>query len=152
MDSDQSWGLAAGPNVGHIRPVGSTEEVPGAGLLSVEAHFAPDRTVAAVERQLRGCGPLVGADGPVTGYEIHMGWTRLLGDADRPFEGSGAVGDILGTYLHGLFENRRAREAFVDAAYESAGRPRPETGGQRRSPHDRAAALVSRLDLDPLGL
>ena len=85
MDSDQSWGLAAGSNAGHIGSVGSTEEVPGAGLLPVETRFVPDRTVAAVERRLRGCGPLAGADGPVTGYEIHMGRTRLLGDADRPF-------------------------------------------------------------------
>jgi adenosylcobyric acid synthase len=136
-----------------LESTGSTEEVPGAGLLPVETRFAPDKTVAAVERRLRGCGPLAGADGPVTGYEIHMGRTRLLSDADRPFEGSGAaVGDVLGTYLHGLFENRRAREAFVGAVYESAGRTRPETGGERGSPHDRAAALVSRLDLDPLGL
>jgi adenosylcobyric acid synthase len=136
-----------------LESTGSTEEVPGAGLLPVETRFAPDKTVAAVERRLRGCGPLAGADGPVTGYEIHMGRTRLLGDAARPFEGSGAaVGDVLGTYLHGLFENRRAREAFVGAVYESAGRTRPETGGERGSPHDRAAALVSRLDLDPLGL
>ena len=136
-----------------LESTGSTEEVPGAGLLPIETRFAPDKTVAAVERRLRGCGPLAGADGPVTGYEIHMGRTRLLGDAARPFESSGAaVGSVLGTYLHGLFENRRAREAFVDAAYESAGRTRPGTGGQRRSPHDRAAALVSRLDLGPLGL
>ena len=59
---------------------------------------------------------------------------------------------MFGTYLHGLFENRRAREAFVDAVYESTGRTRPETENERESPHDRAAALVSRLDLDALGL
>jgi len=136
-----------------LESTGDPGEIPGAGLLPVETRFASDKTVAAVERDLDGCGPLAGADGPVTGYEIHMGRTRLLGDAARPFEESGAaVGNVLGTYLHGLFENRRAREAFVDAAYESAGRTRPETGGERGSPHDRAAALVSRLDLDPLEL
>jgi adenosylcobyric acid synthase len=136
-----------------VESTGETDEVTCAGLLPVETRFSADKTVAAVERELRGCGPLAGAEGPVTGYEIHMGDSRLLGDAARPFDGEGAArGDVLGTYLHGLFENRCAREAFVDRVYESAGRARPEAGGERGSPHDRAAALVSRLDLDPLGL
>ena len=133
-----------------LESTGDPGEIPGAGLLPVETRFASDRTV---ERDLDGCGPLAGADGPVTGYEIHMGRTRLLGEATRPFEGSGAARDhVFGTYLHGLFENRRAREVFVDAVYESAGRTRPETRDERESLHDRAAALVSRLDLDALGL
>ena len=119
----------------------------------METRFSADKTVAAVERDLNGCGPLTGADGPVAGYEIHMGDSRLLGDADRPFDGEGAArGDVLGTYLHGLFENRRAREAFVERVYEAAGRQRPAVARERASPHDAAAALVADLDLDPLGL
>ena len=136
-----------------VESTGETATIECAGLLPVETQFSREKTVEAVERHLDGCGPLAGAAGTVSGYEIHMGDSRLTADADRPFDGDGAAnGDVLGTYLHGLFENRPTREAFVDSIYESAGRARPETGGERESPYDRAAALVAELDLDPLGL
>ena len=136
-----------------VESTGETATIECAGLLPVETQFSREKTVEAVERHLDGCGPLAGAAGTVSGYEIHMGDSRLTADADRPFDGDGAAnGDVLGTYLHGLFENRPTREAFVDSIYESAGRARPETEGERESPYDRAAALVAELDLDPLGL
>ena len=136
-----------------VESTGETATVGGAGLLPVETRFSHEKTVEAVERHLDGCGPLAGAAGTVSGYEIHMGDSRLTADADRPFDGDGAArGDVLGTYLHGLFENPPAREAFVDRVYESAGRVRPGTGDDGGSPYDRAAALVAELDLDPVGL
>ncbi|WP_181692839.1 cobyric acid synthase [Natronomonas sp. LN261] len=138
-----------------IEGTGDAETVAGAGLLPIETRFSREKTVVPVERRLRGCGPLSGADGPVSGYEIHMGDSDLLPDADveRPFDGGGAAdGDVLGTYLHGLFENRLARETFVDRVYAAAGRDRPETGGDRGSSYDRAAGLVERIDLEPFGL
>mgnify|MGYP006285369761 FL=1 len=136
-----------------VESTGETATIECAGLLPVETQFSREKTVEAVERHLDGCGPLAGAAGTVSGYEIHMGDSRLTADADRPFDGDGAAnGDVLGTYLHGLFENRLAREAFVDRVYAAAGRARPETEGERESPYDRAAALVAELDLDPLGL
>jgi adenosylcobyric acid synthase len=102
---------------------------------------------------LEGCGPLAGASGPVSGYEIHMGDSELLADVPRPFERSGAArDDVLGTYLHGLFENRLAREAFIERIYKVAGRDRPDTTRPGTEPHDRAAALVANVDLGPLGL
>lgn len=136
-----------------VESTGETATVEGAGVLPVETRFSPEKTVEAVERHLDGCGPLSGADGPVSGYEIHMGDSRLTTDADRPFEREGAAqNDVFGTYLHGLFENRLAREAFVDSVYESAGLVRPETEGNDGSAYDRAADLISELDLEPLGL
>lgn len=136
-----------------IEGTGDTETVPGVGLLPVETRFHPEKTVEPVTRTLDGCGPLAGASGPVSGYEIHMGQSRLLSPVDRPFEERGAATDaVLGVYLHGLFENRLARAAFVRAVYASAGRSRPEADTPDRSPYDRAAALVSELDLAPLGL
>ena len=136
-----------------LEGTGDTETVPGVGLLPIETRFSHEKTVEPVERRLQGRGPLTGASGTVSGYEIHMGDSRLLEDVDRPFEREGAiVGGVLGTYLHGLFENRIAREAFVDRVYESAGRVRPETGGEEGSPYDRAAALVAGIDLGAFGL
>lgn len=136
-----------------VEGTGETAVVDGAGLLPIETRFSPDKTVEAVERRLRGRGPLSGAEGRVSGYEIHMGDSRPLGDIERPFDGRGAVdGDVFGTYLHGLFENRPAREAFVDNVYRAAGTERPDIDETRGSPYDRAADLVGRIDLGPFGL
>ena len=137
-----------------VEGTGDRETVPGVGLLPVETRFSRSKTVEAVERELHGCGPLASASGTVSGYEIHMGQSRLVGDAERPFaEDGAAVGDILGTYLHDLFENRSARDAFVDRVYESAGRDRPSADDDAAdSPYDRAADLVAEIDLEPLGL
>ena len=134
-----------------VEGTGETDTVPGVGLLPIETRFSPEKTVEPVERRLDGCGPLAGAEGVVSGYEIHMGDSERLAPVDRPFEAEGAADDdVLGTYLHGLFENRIAREAFVDRIYESAGRARPETEGVERSPYEQAADLVSKIDLDAL--
>jgi adenosylcobyric acid synthase len=58
---------------------------------------------------------------------------------------------VLGTYVHGLFENRVARDAFLDAVFAHAGRERPGPADGRRSPYDRAAALLrDHADLDRL--
>ncbi|MFO7925241.1 cobyric acid synthase [Natronomonas sp.] len=136
-----------------VEGTGDVETIEGAGVLPIETLFSPEKTVEAVERHLDGCGPLRGASGTVTGYEIHMGDSERLADLDRPFDDGGAAdGDVLGTYLHGLFENRIAREAFVESVYAAAGRSRPEAGGDRGSPYDRAAELVAGIDLDAFGL
>jgi hypothetical protein len=79
----------------------------------------------------------------------------------RPFpdaEAGAATDRVLGTYLHGLFENEGARDAFVDSLYESAGRARPDRDADAHAtagdPYDRAATLVAELGdalVDPLG-
>jgi adenosylcobyric acid synthase len=82
-----------------------------------------------------------------------MGNTRAVAPVERPIgPESAAVGDVVGTYLHGLFENRTVREAFVDAVYDSAGRARPDpVRSCERSPCDAAAALVDAgIDVDAL--
>ncbi|WP_254536938.1 cobyric acid synthase [Halomarina litorea] len=124
----------------------------GFGLLPVETRFSGEKCVERVERDLRGVGPLAGASGPVSGYEIHTGRTTLTGPADRPFEGEGAaVEGVLGTYLHGLFENPAPREAFLGGLFARAGLDRP-AGGTTDSPHDRAAALLrDHADLSVVG-
>ncbi|KTG11068.1 cobalamin biosynthesis protein CobQ [Haloprofundus marisrubri] len=149
--------------------VDASDEIEGFGLLPVETVFSTDKRVEQSTLSLRGTGPLDGADGDVSGYEIHAGETHLAGDADAasietPFsrngDASAALGvasqNVLGTYLHGLFENESAKEAFVTSVFASARRTRPETvdddDHDRRSPYDRAAALVAdHVDLAALG-
>ncbi len=130
-----------------IEGTGDESVVEGFGLLPVVTRFSEEKRVERVERELRSVGPLSGANGRVSGYEIHMGETSGLEPVARPFEGgeSGAATDrVLGTYLHGLFENRIARDAFLDRVFADAERARPD-GGDRppTTPYDRAARLVS---------
>jgi len=128
-----------------LEGTGGADRVPGVGLLPVRTRFDRDKTVAAVTRDLDGAGPLAGANGTVTGYEIHAGETELLERVSRPFDGEGAATDrVLGTYLHGLFENAVARDAFVDAVYAAAGRERPGgSDAENADPYGRAAQLLA---------
>ncbi|WP_089649703.1 cobyric acid synthase [Halobacterium hubeiense] len=130
------------------------DSVEGFGLLPVETAFRENKRVEAVTRMLDGVGPLAGASGEVSGYEIHMGRTDVPESLPNPVGPTSAATDrVLGTYLHGLFENETAREAFVDAVYEYADRERPAAGGGRQSPYDAAADLVrEHVDLAALEL
>jgi adenosylcobyric acid synthase len=77
-----------------------------------------------------------------------MGRTTHTADVARPLEDrSAATESVLGTYLHGLFENETVRTAFCDAVFRSAGRDRPESPESSPSPYADAAALVGRIDL-----
>jgi adenosylcobyric acid synthase len=139
-----------------VESTDDVESVAGVGLLPVETHFSSDKRVERVTRRIDGVGPLAGAAGEVSGYEIHMGTTRPTADADPtrlfPAADAGAATDrVLGTYLHGLFENRVAREAFVERTFEAADLSRPDAASSPRSPYDRAADLVSELGVSTLG-
>jgi adenosylcobyric acid synthase len=130
--------------------------VEGFGLLPVVTRFRPEKRVEQVTRAVDATdGPLVGASCSVTGYEIHAGRSEATAPVERPVGPESAlVGDVLGTYLHGLFETAAVREAFVDAVYDAAGRDRPDgaTAGTDRSPYEAAADLIeAHVDLTPLG-
>ena len=123
----------------------------------------------------------------VAGYEIHMGETRRIDTAEEgekkknapaasssavlttPFsdpdgdrsgvELGAAAGDVLGTYLHGLFENEAVREGFLARVREHAGVTGTAAGGATvdgtgtEDPADRAADLLrEHVDLAALGL
>ncbi|SMO68709.1 cobyric acid synthase [Halorubrum cibi] len=116
----------------------------------------------------------------VAGYEIHMGETRrsdpdagassssatalstpfTSSDGDRSGVGLGAAaGDVLGTYLHGLFENEAIRRGFLAHVREHAGVTEAAADGATvggagtEDPTDRAADLLrEHVDLAALGL
>jgi len=145
-----------------IEGTGDRETVPGVGLLPIETGFATDKRVERVTCAVDGVGPIAGADGEATGYEIRAGRTRLLDGnhgeatpaATEPLGAESVATDrVLGTYLHGLFEAEGVRDAFVETVFESAGRPRPDAAAADRSPYDRAADLVAdHVDLRAAGL
>ena len=89
----------------------------GLGLLDLETHLASRKQLRNLE------GRLAIADVPVEGYEIHAGISR--GEAlarpaiHLPGRDEGAVSadsQILGTYLHGLFEHPAACRALLQWA------------------------------------
>ncbi|MDS0220608.1 cobyric acid synthase [Haloarcula sp. S1AR25-5A] len=139
-----------------IEGTGDADRVEGLGLLPVTTEFSESKTVEHVERDLNGVGPLSGASGTVKGYEIHMGDSTLTGEAVRPFDGGGAaMDDVLGTYLHDLFVNDTARDAFVRNAFETSGiDPQAEhVRDDSGDPYERAANLITaNVDLEPLVL
>ncbi|MEO5330781.1 MAG: cobyric acid synthase [Magnetococcus sp. YQC-5] len=94
------------------------EGVPGSdaglGLLEMETRFAPQKTLLNVR------GHLVSGHVPVHGYEIHMG--QSFGPAlqhpgflleSGPHGALSLDGQILGGYLHGLFDGPEACQALL---------------------------------------
>ena len=138
-------------------PAASAATVQAVGLLPVETTFSADKRVVDTTLDFEGCGPFAGASGPVSGYEIHMGTTTATGSVTTPFSSAtadgrpagkptaalgAADGDIVGCYLHGLFENEQVRTAFVEHVFAAAGRTRPTESKAESSPYDRAAELL----------
>jgi len=130
---------------------GDPGTTPGLGFLDLE-------TVLEPEKQLRNVrGRLVLGDAPVSGYEIHAGVTRgpalarpaVLLDPHR----DGALssdGQVLGTYVHGLFDLDAACSALL--RWAGLGGPRrTDFRGSREAAIDRLADNVEEhLDTERL--
>ncbi|PGF17277.1 cobyric acid synthase CobQ [Natrinema sp. CBA1119] len=144
-----------------LEGTGEADVVEGLGLLPVETRFEGDKRLEQTAVPVDGdASPLLeGATGPASGYEIHAGRTRALEDVSRPLgDSSAARGRVLGTYLHGLFDNASVLTAFLDAVAASAGVDRDAAdsagAGQEpgETPADRAARLVrDHVELATLG-
>jgi len=127
----------------------------GLGWLEMETTLAP-------EKQLRNvCGCLClesGASGlgevPVCGYEIHAGishgpalhrpLTRLASGDDGACS---ADGQIIGTYVHGLFDSPEAMTCLLNWAGLAHPLPAPDIAAQRETAIERLAnAVEAHLD------
>ena len=121
------------------RVEGEQAQAAGLGLLDVETTMLKEKETHQVEVHLlpAGCELVPGCPAPLSGYEIHMGKTEL-GPGARPFAaiversgsavsiGDGAVspdGRVFGTYLHGVFDNRGFRTAFLNRLRRDKGLP-----------------------------
>src|SRR5918996_872329 len=124
----------------------SIYETDGLGLLPMTTVFTGTKETHRVKAEVvRGTGLLQGArDSPITGYEIHMGRTsgegikapfRIRDRSDVPITGDtafdGAVdpsGQVLGTYIHGLFHNSQLRRALLQELARRKGVVLPSAG------------------------
>ncbi|MFC2069949.1 cobyric acid synthase [Chloroflexota bacterium] len=145
----------------------STEkEVPGLGLLDVTTAFLPDKSTVQVKaRAVADRGLLQGAGNEVlVGYEIHVGQTSNNksasafhvdetpdGKADY-FDGAlNAQGTVLGTYMHGLFNNTDFRRNLLNYIRRQSGLPETQYGAiaDKDTEYDKLAELVrNSLDID----
>ncbi|MFO7833901.1 MAG: cobyric acid synthase, partial [Halohasta sp.] len=73
-----------------------TSTLSGLGLLPVETTFSEDKQVVDTTLDVDGGGPFAGVEGPVSGYEIHMGRTESTGTVETPFGRDGESAAALG--------------------------------------------------------
>jgi adenosylcobyric acid synthase len=131
-----------------VEGTSDVDTVEGFGLLPVETRFSGEKRVTRRTVTVTGTGPIAGATGTASGYEIHAGRTTATEPVDRPLGAeSAATRSVLGTYLHGLFENENVRAAFLDAVRRSAGVRRGDVADASPSPYDAAAELVDDISL-----
>ena len=129
------------------------ETLSGLGLLPVETCFdLYQKTTRQVTKRVTGGGPILGPirGSTVKGYELHMG--RTVSDSPA-FDDDGCIdpsGRVIGTYLHGLFENKELTGALLSYACERKGIgyiPDDES----RDPYDELARIVEHcLDMDAI--
>ncbi len=148
--------------------VESTEpHVAGLGLLPLETRFEREKTTAQVVARIAGGSFLADPGIEVNGYEIHMGVVEQTSSCTSAFElvsrnGSsvqvldGAVdttGSVVGTMLHGIFENEPLRSAVLDRLRQRRGLAAPASDGvsAKEAEYDRLEqAMRASIDLDLL--
>jgi adenosylcobyric acid synthase len=116
-----------------IDPHGIDGNAPGLGLLPLVTLFEPDKTLRRTQARFE---PLTGVWAAlsgiaVSGYEIHHGQTAqhpamaaagdvarvaLTGPDGAPLGWQNAAGNLLGVYLHGLFEDPAVLQALFGAS------------------------------------
>jgi adenosylcobyric acid synthase len=140
----------------------------GLGLLPLRVRFGPEKRTAQVRAEALP-GHWLASSGALAGYEIHMGRVERLGGARGAFairgrHGAAAAdvdggvsesGAVVGTMIHGLFQNAAIRETLVATLRRDRGLahapPRLAANAQAVDEYDRLAdVLAANLDCDRL--
>ena len=144
-------------------------EIKGMGLLPVDTVFAGDKTRTRVEGSFEGIsGILEELSGvPLEGYEIHMGVSTLreeakpvtrirnyaCGEQEQKLDGA-YVGNVYGTYVHGVFDREEVAKGVVRAlakekGLDVSGITAVDFQAFKESQYDKlAAGLREHLDLE----
>ncbi|MCD4703444.1 MAG: cobyric acid synthase [Methanosarcinaceae archaeon] len=131
---------------------GEAASFDGLGLLDIETEFDAyeKRTVQVTKVVNYGSpifDPIEGEN--ISGYEIHMGMT----DSKNPvFGDDGCVDDsglVIGTYLHGLFENANMRRALVTYLLNKKGLDYSDEIVFEKDPYEELAEIIqNHLDMN----
>jgi len=123
---------------------GTARTIEGLGLLQVTTIFGQyeKRTCQTIKTVTAG-GPILShiSGTCIRGYEIHMGQTE---SSEPVFGDDGCIsasGTIIGTYLHGLFENSHFLDAVLSYICERKGIGYAPTG-ESSDPFDELADIV----------
>jgi len=139
--------------------------VQGLGLLDIETTFFLEKVTRQVKGQVYGLGFCL--DGCPTeeleGYEIHMGRTELgpgvtpallLKRAEEEHLDGAVCGRVMGTYLHGIYDNDHFRNHLLTWLWSNQGRkerPVPSgysaSGARERAFNQLADLVRSNLDM-----
>ena len=110
----QMLGLSIDDPAG-VESAGLPRSMPGMGRLPVRTVMRGEKTV----RRTTGRTDLWGG-ASFSGYEIHMGETTCEPGAEQsPGAPIISAGQILGTYIHGLFDDDELRHKFIDQARQT---------------------------------
>ena len=143
---------------------GDRPEVEGLGLLDIVTEFHAEKITRQVKGQgITDAGLLAGIKGQeVTGYEIHHGHTttnepsaafHITSTAQDPADyADGTInpgGNVIGTYLHGIFYNDDFRHTFLNNVRRYWGIAESDTVNRiaKDSEYDKLAEIV-RQNLD----
>ncbi|MBN1762442.1 MAG: cobyric acid synthase [Methanomicrobia archaeon] len=110
-------------------------ELEGLGLLPARTTF--ESHDLKMTNQVRAIADLAFYQGEIAGYEIHMGRTYFSEEGVKPAftiversgkavpneSGGAAFGNVIGTYIHGIFDNDDFRQAFLDYIRAKKGLP-----------------------------
>ncbi len=126
---------------------------PGLGLLAATTHYAREKATVQVRGRVIAVGSCFARAAGVdfTAYEIHLGRTEAdeaplftasrAGEPPRPEGAVSRSGQVLGTYLHGLFANPALVDALVTSLAARKGIAVP-AAPPRRDPYDRLAEVL----------
>lgn len=140
--------------------------VRGLGLLDIETTFFPEKVTRQVKGRIYGQGFCLDECPPeeLEGYEIHMGRTELgrevspallLRRSEEEHLDGAVCGRVMGTYLHGIYDNDGFRNHLLTWLWRLKGKQeRPvlagcSSSGARERAFNQLADLVrSNLDMD----
>ena len=133
-------------------------EVEGLGLLNIVTEFTLEKSTRQVKAKVvANTGLLEGIRGQeISGYEIHMGQSYTeeqmkvfqiiqtpQGKTDYADGALNEQGTILGTYMHGLFQNDDFRQAFLNNLRRHWGMEESKGGNtSKEQQYDKLAVLI----------
>ncbi len=120
-------------------------EVDGLGYLDMVTRFSPEKIMQqTVTVSDFGIPPIDGLR--ITGYEVHMGRPERSGSAgliaeggpetgaipadDVPDQQNAARPSVIGTYIHGIFDEEEFRKVFLEFLYNRKGKTRKDTAAE----------------------